>query len=270
MLQSVIFIIITVWVSLCLLIYFFQDKLVYFPHNKVETTPTAISLQHEDITLTTNDGVQLNAWWIPHPDSRATLLFFHGNAGNISHRLNSIGIFHRLGLSVFIIDYRGYGNSTGTPSEQGTYIDAETAWNYLVNEKNIPPENIIIFGRSLGGAVATELAEKHTSAALIVESSFSSITDIGKHYYPYLPTRLLARIKYPTINRIPNIKSPVLIIHSIEDDIIPYENGKLLYEAAKEPKSFLQINGDHNNGFMISGEKYINGIDSFISNILGK
>jgi fermentation-respiration switch protein FrsA (DUF1100 family) len=268
MLQSVLFIVITVWVSLCLLIYFFQDKLIYFPHKKIEVTPAAISLQHEDITLVTNDSVQLNAWWIPHPDSRATLLFFHGNAGNISHRLNSIDIFHQLGLSVFIIDYRGYGKSTGTPSEQGTYIDAETAWNYLVKEKNIPPENIIIFGRSLGGAVAAALAEKHSSLALIVESSFASITDIGKHYYPYLPTRLLARIKYSTISRMPNIKAPVLIIHSTEDDIIPYKNGKLLYEAAKEPKSFLQINGDHNNGFMLSDEKYIRGINKFLTDIL--
>jgi uncharacterized protein len=270
MLHSLIFILVASWVSIALLIYFFQPKLIYYPHKEVEATPELISLDYEELTLTTNDNVQLNAWWIPHPDARATLLFFHGNAGNISHRLDSIHIFHQLGLSVFIIDYRGYGKSTGTPSEKGTYVDAEAAWNYLTKEKNISPDNIIIFGRSLGGAVAIWLAEKYSSAALIVESSFASIADVGKHYYPYLPTSLLTRIKYPSKDRISNITSPILVVHSVNDDIIPYENGKQLFEAATEPKTLLKINGGHNDGFYNSGEKYTNGIDKFISNILSE
>ncbi len=270
MIQSILFIVITTWVLLSLLIYFFQPKFIYFPYKEVEATPNLISLDYEEITLTTSDGVELNAWWIPSPNARATLLFLHGNAGNISHRLDSINIFHQLGLSVLIIDYRGYGKSTGTPSEQGTYIDSETAWTYLTKEKNISPDNIIIFGRSLGGAVAIWLAEKHPPTALIVESSFTSIADVGKHYYPYLPTSLLARIKYPSIKRVSNINSPVLVIHSVNDEIIPYQHGQRLYEAAKEPKSFLEINGGHNDGFINSGEKYSNGIDKFISNNLSE
>lgn len=270
MLHSLIFILIASWVLLSIFIYFYQPNLIYFPHKEIEVTPELISLDYEEVTLTTSDGIELNAWWIENPDARATLLFLHGNAGNISHRLNSLEIFYKLGLSVLIIDYRGYGKSRGKPSEQGTYIDAETAWTYLSNEKNIPPENIIIFGRSLGGAIAARLAEKHPSAALIMESSFTAISDIGKHYYPYLPTSLLARIKYPSIDKISNVTSPVLIIHSHDDEIIPYQHGEELYEAAKEPKSFLDINGGHNDGFIMSKDKYINGIDHFITNILKK
>jgi len=274
MFESFIFIIVSTWILLAILIYFFQPKLIFFPHKELEATPALISLQYEDIALTTIDGEVINGWWLPHAESRATLLFLHGNAGNISHRLDSINIFHQLGLSVLIIDYRGYGKSTGEPSEQGTYIDAETAWYYLLKEKNIKSDNIIVFGRSLGGAVATGLAEKHAAAGLIVESSFTSIADMGKHYYPYLPTRLLARIKYSSIDRIANIKSPTLFIHSKQDEVIPYKYGKQLFnEALKETtttKLFLDTIGNHNDGFLLSGKQYIDGLNSFITDIVQK
>jgi uncharacterized protein len=274
MIQSIFFIIITTWLLLAILIYFFQPKLIFFPHRDIESTPALISLDYEDLMLTTTDREEINAWWIPHPEARATLLFLHGNAGNISHRLDSINIFHQLGLSVLIIDYRGYGKSTGKPSEQGTYIDAETAWDFLTKVKKLDSNNIIIFGRSLGGAIATGLADKRPAAALIIESSFTSIADIGKHYYPYLPTKLLARLKYPSIDRISNIKSPILIIHSADDELIPYTNGKQLFaEALKETtteKSFLDIIGGHNEGFLLSGKQYSDGINHFITDILKK
>jgi len=268
MIQSILFIVITSWILIALLIYFYQPKLIYYPHKEIVASPNDILLDYEEVTLTTSDNYEINAWWIPNANARATLLFFHGNAGNISHRLDSINNFHQLGLSVLIIDYRGYGISPGTPSEQGTYNDAEAAWSYLTKEKNIPPNNIVIFGRSLGGAIATWLAEKHASAALIIESSFTSIADIGKYYYPYLPTKLLARIKYPSKDRIPKIKTPILFIHSPNDEIIPYEHGQALFEVANKPKSFLQIHGSHNDGFMISGRKYIDGINTFITDIV--
>ncbi len=270
--KSLIFITVSSWVLLAILVYFLQPKLIFFPHSELEATPALISLQFEDIALTTTDGEVLNAWWIPHPQARATLLFLHGNAGNISHRLDSINIFHQLGLSVLIVDYRGYGKSTGNPSELGTYIDAETAWDYLVKEKNIESDNIVIFGRSLGGAVATWLAEKHPPAGLIIESSFTSISDIGKHYYPYLPTTLLSRLKYSSIDRIADIKSPTLFIHSKDDEVIPYKYGKQLFtEALKETttaKSFLDTIGGHNGGFLLSGKQYIDGLDRFITDIV--
>ena len=270
MLQSAIFIIVSVWVLLSVMLHFFQEHFIYFPQSEIVATPEVISLDYEELTLTTSDGIEINAWWIPHSNARATLLFLHGNAGNISHRLDSINIFYQLGLSVLIIDYRGYGKSTGKPSEQGTYIDAETAWRYLIDEKKIKNNEIIIFGRSLGGAVASWLAEKYPSAALILESNFTSIADIGSHYYPYLPTKMLARIKYPSIDRMSNIKSPLLVIHSADDDIVPYKFGKQLFEKANKPKLFMDIVGGHNEGFLISGNKYSDGIDHFITDIVQK
>ncbi len=272
--KSILFITITAWSALAILIYFFQEKLIFQPHRAIVATPAAIALDYEDLTLTTADGENIHAWWIPHPVPRASLLFLHGNAGNISHRLDSIKLFHQLGLSILIIDYRGYGNSTGKPSEAGSYIDAETALTYLINDKQIEHDDIIIFGRSLGGAVAMGLAEAHPLAALIIESSFTSMTDMGKHYYPYLPIGLLARIKYPSIDRIANIKSPILIIHSKDDEIVPYTHGRQLFAAAlKEtttPKLFLDISGGHNEGFLVSGKEYTDGIDHFIADILKK
>ena len=270
MFQSILFIVISVWVLLSLLLYIYQPKFIYYPYANIEATPQAIGLEYEDVTLASSDDIKINGWWIPHPDARATLLFLHGNAGNISHRLNSIKIFHDLGLSVFIIDYRGYGKSEGTPSEQGTYLDAETAWYYLTTDKKVNGEEIIVFGRSLRGAVATWLAQKYSPAALIIESTFTSIADMGKHYYPYLLTSYLTRIKYPSIDRIATIKSPKLIIHSINDDIVPYKFGRQLFEAANEPKVFLEIHGDHNEGFLLSGKTYTQEIDKFMTDVLKK
>ncbi len=270
MFQSALFILISVWILLSILLYLFQPGFIYYPYKKVEVTPAAIQLKYEDVFLTTSDNIKLNGWWIPRLNSRATLLFLHGNAGNISHRLDSIKIFHDLGLSVFIIDYRGYGNSEGKPSEKGTYLDAEAAWQYLVNEKNIASDEIIVFGRSLGGAVASWLATKHTVAGLILESTFTSIEDMGRHYYPYLPVKFLARIKYPTLKRISQVNSPVLVIHSPDDDIVPYQLGKKLFVQANEPKQFLNLTGGHNEGFLSSGNLYIQGLNNFLNSIFSK
>ncbi len=264
MLQSLIFILFSVWILLSLLTYFFQPKFIYFPYSTLEATPKDIGLEYADVTLVTSDDQNINGWFVSHPSPRATLLFLHGNGGNISHRLEKLSIFHQLGLAVFIIDYRGYGLSTGNPSEQGTYLDAEAAWNYLVKDKTIPENNIIIYGESLGGAVAVWLTTRYQSQALIVESPFTSITDIGRHYYPYLPVKLLTRIKYPSDDRIKYVHCPILFVHSPFDDIVPYKFGRRLFLLANEPKSFLDIVGDHNGGFSQSGDIYINGLDKFL------
>ena len=195
MLSSLLFIAVSVWLLLSLLLYFFQPHYIYYPYKQLDSTPATINLPYEDVTLTTSDDVSLHGWWIPHPDARYTLLFLHGNAGNISHRLQSIEIFHKLKLSVFIIDYRGYGNSEGKPGEKGTYRDADAAWQYLVNEQRVKPEQIIIFGRSLGGAIGSWLAVKYQAAAVILESTFTSVADMGNHYYPYLPIKLIIAVK---------------------------------------------------------------------------
>ena len=247
-----------------------QSDLVYVPSKQYLNSPEFYNLKYETHVLETEDEEKINSWFIPHDNPRSTLLFLHGNGGNISTRLDTIDIFHNLGLSVFIIDYRGYGSSSGIPSEKGTYIDAETAWLFLRNKKNINENDIIIYGRSLGGAIAIWLARKYRSSALIVESSFTSIIDMGRHNYPYLPISLLAKIKYPSDKRISRIEIPKLFIHSKDDDIVPYKFGKKLYDLAIQPKKFLDINGQHNNGFLISGDMYINGIDNFLIDIIKK
>ena len=270
LIKSILSIVLLTWIILSFIIFVNQKNLVYVPSKEYINTPEYYNLNYENHILLTEDGERINSWFIPHVNPRATLLFLHGNGGNISTRLDSINIFHKLGLSVFIIDYRGYGSSSGLPSEEGTYIDAETAWLFLRNKKHISENNIIIYGRSLGGAIAIWLAYKYRSSALIIESSFTSIIDMGKYNYPYLPINLLAKIKYPSDERISNIDTPKLFIHSKDDDIVPYRFGKKLFELANQPKEFLEIHGLHNDGFLISDDKYINGIDNFLINIIKK
>jgi alpha-beta hydrolase superfamily lysophospholipase len=264
-LQSVLFILISTWLLLSLLLFLFQSKFVYFPLPGQAATPADIGLAYEEVLLTTSDNVRIHGWYLPHPTPRATVLFLHGNGGNVSHRLEKLSLFHQLGLSTFIIDYRGYGLSAGMPSEQGTYLDAEAAWMYLADQKNIRSESVILYGESLGGGVGAWLAGRYTPGALVLESPFTSITDIARHYYPYLPVTLLTRIHYPTLERLKDIRCPVLVIHSQADEIIPYSHGRTIYQAANIPKSFLEINGDHNNGFYLSGKLYTDGINRFIT-----
>lgn len=264
MLESFLIILLLVWVLLSVLVFVFQANFVYYPHKNLDLTPAIVGLEYEDVYITTRDGTRLHGWFLPRSNARGTLLFLHGNAGNISHRTESLRLFHDLGLAVFIIDYRGYGRSEGKPGENGTYLDAEAAWKYLTGEKSVPAGKIIVFGRSLGGAVAAWLSTQYTPAALILESTFSSSVDMGKHIYPFLPMKFITRIKYPTINRMQDIHCPVLVIHSSEDDIVPYEQGRKIFMAANEPREFLAIHGDHNQGFMDSNSIYINGLKKFL------
>ena len=172
------------------------------------------------------------------------------------HCLDSINIFYNLGLSCFIFDYRGYGHSQGKASEEGTYLDVEAAYKWLTKEKKIPPDNIIVFGRSLGGSIAAYLASKVEVRALIVESTFTSYADIGKKFYPYMPVRWFARFSYRTIDYIKDVHCPVMLIYSRNDEVVPFEFGLELYESANEPKEFVEIFGSHNDGFLVSSEIY--------------
>jgi uncharacterized protein len=248
-------------------IYLMQPRLIYYPNmpgRDLSASPADIGLDYETVTLQTDDGLHLSAWFIPHTAPRATLLFFHGNAGNLSHRLESIRLFHDLGLAVFIIDYRGYGQSEGSPTEAGTYRDAAAAWRYLVDERHIAPQEIVIFGRSLGGAIAAELASSTRPAALTLESAFTSVPNMAARLYPWLPVRWLSRYRYDTQSALEAITCPVLIIHSREDDIIPYAEGEQLFAHAREPKQFLELHGGHSDGFLVSREAYTRGIDDFL------
>lgn len=267
MLVTILATVAILYLAIMVIMYFMQTRMVYFPSRVMNLTPNDAGLKYDDVTLTTGDGVKIHGWFVPVDSPRATLLFCHGNGGNISHRLESINQFHDLGLSVFIFDYHGYGLSGGKPGEKETYLDAEAAWQYLIESRGIDPEEIIIFGRSLGGAVATWLATQHQSKALIAESAFLSIADVAAHYYPFLPVRLLSRFDYNSKGNIQQINVPVLVVHSPVDDIIPYSHGQKLFELANEPKQFLQISGSHNDGFLVSDHDYRRGIDEFLSSL---
>lgn len=246
-------------------VYVRQDSMLYFPIREIDQTPKNIGLNFEEIILMTKDGISISSWYIPAENERGVVLFCHGNAGNISHRLDSIRIFHGLKLGVFIFDYRGYGKSGGSPTEKGTYTDAEAAWDYLVNIMQVNPGKIIIFGRSLGSAVAAETALRHKAGVLIIESGFTSVPDLGSKFYPYLPVRLISRYHYSTVKKVDKIHIPKLFIHSPQDEIIPFEHGVAIFEKAIAPKEFLKIAGGHNEGFLTSGKTYIDGLNAFIS-----
>jgi len=247
------------------ILFVFQSHFIYFPYREIVATPTDIGLQYEAVSFETKDRVKISGWFIPAENARGVILFCHGNAGNISHRLDKIQIFNRLGLSTFIFDYRGYGQSEGKPTEHGTYLDAEATWNYLISQKQISPDKIILYGESLGGAVAAWLAQNRSARALILESTFTSIRDLGATLYPYLPMRWLARFDYNALEYLRKVHCPVLVIHSRNDEIVPFSHGHLLFEAANQPKEFLEIRGSHNDGFLQSAERYTAGLDDFIS-----
>lgn len=245
-------------------IFLQQPGMVYYPTRQLDSTPDHWGLDYEDVVLKTEDGLDLHAWFIPNPSARKVLLFFHGNAGNMSHRRESVEIFNRLKLNVFIIDYRGYGKSQGRPGEQGTYRDARAAWDYLVKVRNINPEDIILFGRSLGGSVATKLAMEKTPAGLIVESTFSSARDMADVVMPLLSHVVVLRFNYDTESSIRKVTCPVLVVHSKEDEIIPYRLGYKVYDAANQPKSHLVLRGGHNDGFYVSGKDYTEGLKRYL------
>jgi fermentation-respiration switch protein FrsA (DUF1100 family) len=253
---------------LVLVVFIMQPGLLYLADvggREITATPADINLAYEEVHLVTADNVQLHGWYVPHPESRATVLFFHGNAGNISHRLHSISIFHQLRFSVFILDYRGYGQSEGHPTEQGTRQDANAGWQYLTQQRKLPAQQLILFGRSLGAAVAAELATRHRPAALIVESAFTSVPDIAADVYPWLPARWISRYSYNTREYLQQVTCPVLVVHSEQDDIIPFKHGQALFQVVGGVKDMLLLRGGHNEGFWLSRETYMRGLERFIA-----
>ena len=254
------------YVLVVLLVSFMQPRLIYFPGigRELTATPQAAGLGFEAVRLRTEDGEELDAWWVPAAGSRGVVLFFHGNAGNISHRLEYLLMFHRLGYATLIFDYRGYGRSTGTPSEEGTYRDALAAWGWLVKDRRTKPADIILFGESLGAAVASWLAVGHTPRALVLASTFTSVPDLGAELYPYLPVRLISRFRYDNLANLKATRAPVLVAHSPQDEIIPYAHGRALYAAGRGPKQFLELAGGHNDGFVFMREDWVRALAGFL------
>lgn len=267
MLSSILIGGLAVYIGLAAYLYLFQAGYVYFPElpsRRVETTPASMGLPFETLKIATEDGETLEGWFVPAREARATLLYFHGNGGNISHRVELIEMFHRLGLNVLIVDYRGYGDSTGKPSETGTARDAEAAWRHLAETRRVPAGEIVLYGESLGGAVAARLAQDHTPRALVLYAAFTSIPDMARHYYPYLPTALLARYRYDTRAALAALRCPLLILHSREDEIVPYRHGEELLAAAPEPKKLVDLHGSHNDAPFVSREKFVQAVEEFL------
>jgi fermentation-respiration switch protein FrsA (DUF1100 family) len=265
---KILFIVFIVWLFLGIILFVFQSHFVYFPFRRLAASPDQIGLSYETVYFTTEDGLKLHGWYVPAAHPRATVLIFHGNGGNISHRLELLAIFNRLAVDSFIIDYRGYGLSEGKPTEAGTYRDALAAWRYLTVKRGIPATRILVFGESLGGAIGTWLATQIRPAGLILQSPFTSIRDMAREHYPFWPVSLLLRIHYPTLDRIRAIKCPILIAHSRTDEIVPFVQGERLFKAAREPKRFLELSGGHNDGVLVTGKPYVASLDGFFSEVL--
>jgi fermentation-respiration switch protein FrsA (DUF1100 family) len=260
------------YAALVAFVWVIQDRLIYFPQagREVASTPAARGVPYDDFTITTDDGEKLNVWWVPAATARGAVLLFHGNAGNISHRIEYALMFRALGYSTLLVDYRGYGKSSGKPSEEGTYRDADAAWRWLTQTRSIPEDRIVLFGESLGGGVASWLAARHQPRALVLASTFTSTVDLASQIYGFLPVKLISRYRYDTLERLRDVRSPVLVIHSPQDDVIPYSHGRRLYEAAREPKAFLELRGGHNHGFVFVRPEWVRGLGEFLERVSQK
>jgi len=255
------------YIGLALILYFMQPKFVYDPIKELPYNPAELGLDFEQVTFRTGDRLNLHGWFVPAtakplgeagpaPNAEFTVLYCHGNGGNMMFFLDTVNLLNSLGVNCFVFDYRGYGSSQGTPSENGTYLDVRAAYRWLTKKKGIAPQQIIIFGWSLGASVAAYLASKVRSAGLIIEGAFTSYAAIGSKYYPYMPVKWFARFRYPTIDYVRKVKCPVMVIHSRDDETVPFEFGLELYDAANEPKEFVELRGGHNEAYMISSETY--------------
>lgn len=259
-----------VYAVLLALVYVFQPRMVYFPaKGDYGMTPKSLGLAFEAVTLATDDGEKLAAWWVPAAGAaRGTVLLFHGNAGNIAHRIDYAAMFSGMGYHTLLVDYRGYGMSSGEPSEQGTYLDAQAAWTWLTSARGVNPSGIVIFGESLGGGPASWLAARQPAGglrALILASAFTSIPDLGAQLYPWLPVRWLSRIHYDNLSNLTKVRAPLLVAHSPGDEIIPHAHGRRLFAAAREPKAFLELRGGHNEGFVFSRDEWRKAISAFLA-----
>lgn len=246
----------------------FENRLIYFPPPYPEgfVPPEVYGLQPEEIWLTAADGVLLNAYLLATRGSPKALLWFHGNAENIGMGLVQMKTFSRLGVNLLAVDYRGYGKSEGSPDEAGVYRDAEEAYRYLSENRHFDPRNIYIYGHSLGGAVAVNLASRHECGGLIVESSFTSIRKLARRLYHLPGIEFVPKSRFDSVGKIARVRAPVLIIHGTQDRVIPFDHGQELFAAAVEPKSFMPIPGaGHDDLYQAGGETYLQSLKTFMA-----
>ena len=226
----------------------FETSLIFFPSKYPQGVWKPFGIDFEEVDFKSADGTKLHGWYLPHENPSYVILFCHGNAGNITNRAMPAKRLHdELNASVFVFDYRGYGKSEGRPNEHGVLADARAARSYLAKREGIKPEEIVLLGRSLGGAVAVDLAAKDGAKALLLQSTFTSVPDVAAFHYPWLPIRWLLRTRLNSLQKIRSYEGPVFQSHGNADTIVPYELGKQLHDAAPGKKEFMTLQGyDHN------------------------
>jgi pimeloyl-ACP methyl ester carboxylesterase len=257
-------------VVLSAIMLIFERKLIYYPQRAHDVTPRQLGLACEDLTLTAEDGVRIHAWYLPPPgEPRFTVLFAHGNAGNVSHRLDrALLLQSKLGAAVLLFDYRGYGRSEGSPDEEGTYRDARAAHRWLVEEKHVPVDRLVVFGESLGSAVALDLALSRPCRALVLESPFASVPAMARAVYPFLPLWPFVRTRYDNEAKVPRLTVPLLVLHGDRDEVVPFAQGRRVFEAAPGPKRFFAIPGaGHNDTYIVGGEAYWSVVRDFLETL---
>jgi fermentation-respiration switch protein FrsA (DUF1100 family) len=251
----------------------FEEKLIYFPSREIEVTPQALGLDSQDVFLLASDGTRIHGWFLPafpRRDPARTVLVCHGNAGNISGRLDrAMALQRRLGVDVFLFDYRGYGRSAGRPTEEGTYQDAVAAYRYLVEDLGIGAGEVVLFGESLGAAVAIELSLRKNAAALVLEAPFTSIADMARVAYPFLgPLVSFVRTRYDNLGKIRDVALPLLLFHGRRDPVVPFEQGETRFRAAREPKTLIPLeNAGHADGFLVAGDLYWSAWKDFLGTL---
>jgi fermentation-respiration switch protein FrsA (DUF1100 family) len=261
MFKIILVIAVLLLIASLMLVRYLEAKAVFFPSRTMENIPSHMGLAYEDVYFQTSDGVKINAWLVRNPNAVATVIFAHGNAGNMSDRLLKIKFFHDLGLNTLAFDYRGFGKSEGKPSEKGVYLDAQGAYDYLKSRSDVG--KIIGYGASLGGAVVIDLASKRPMDAIIIDSSFTSAKDMAQMIYPFVP-KFFMNVKFDSLKKIKKVSAPKLFLHSPEDQVVPYQMGVKLYEAALEPKVFLKIHGGHNDGSITSDKQALETLNRFL------
>ena len=241
-----------------------ENFFVFFPDRAHDSTPDRFGLNYQDVFFEASDGKRLHGWFFPLPGNPPVVLFCHGNAGNISHRLENVRLLVDRGLQVFIFDYRGYGKSTGRPSEKGIYKDGLGAYDDLVKRIGILPGRIIVFGRSLGAAVALEVALSRKVKCLVMESAFTSTKDMAKTMFLFNVLSPLLPAHYDNLSKISLLQVPKLFVHGREDDIVPFSMGRKLFDAAKPPKFFYALDGaGHNDTYLVGGTSYFDAMELF-------
>lgn len=261
---------ILLYLALLLSVYWFQDRLVLLSHVG-RLDPFEPQISFEEVRIPTSDGETLSGWFFPQERPRATVLLFHGNAGHIGHRLPYASLFHELGYALLLVDYRGYGKSSGSPEIPLLPVDARAAWSFLKNHRGASSQRTVLVGESLGGAVAARLGAEIQPAAVVLASTFLSLPEIARDHFPWLPWRLIFhREPLDTEAAIRSLRCPVLIAHSPRDEIVPFRHAERLFALASDPKAFLTLDGGHNEGFLFSRPEWIEQLERFLKEHLQK